>query len=95
MLFQTRTRETVDCVASNHNIGYEATWAKTPSGGKKDLGQNNLQRQKFLPRQKLWKQEVLGIYYPNFQTNPVVWCWMTLNLRLIRYSVSLPEGNWV
>ena len=61
MLLQTRARETIDCVASNHNIGYQATWAKTPSGGKKDLGQNNLQRQKFLPRQKIWKQEVLGI----------------------------------
>jgi hypothetical protein len=28
-----------------HHITYQATWAKTPSGGeKKNLGQNNLQR---------------------------------------------------
>ena len=39
-------------------IGYQATWAKTPSGGKKTPGKI---RQTFLPRQKIWKQEVRGI----------------------------------
>jgi hypothetical protein len=43
-LLQTRTRETVDCVASHHNIGYQTTWAKTPGKKKKQVGQNQLQR---------------------------------------------------
>ena len=47
MLLQTRTRETVDCVVSHHNIGYQASWAKTPSGGKNTSGKNIFQGRHF------------------------------------------------
>jgi len=36
MLLQTKTRETVDCVVSHHNKGYQTTWAKTPGKKKKN-----------------------------------------------------------
>ena len=43
---EARIRETVDCVASHHNVRYQAAWTKTSSGRKNNFGQKK-QMQKF------------------------------------------------